>query len=88
MYKDSRLVDIGGRRLFTRVSGNGPTVVLNGGGGAAGTERLEGIEGEIANLPPSSITIAQDSVAVIRPQRHRPPSIWSWISMLFLKPST
>jgi len=50
MRGEGQLIDIGGRTLYTRVSGNGPTVVLNSGGGTEGVGAWPAIEPHLAEF--------------------------------------
>jgi pimeloyl-ACP methyl ester carboxylesterase len=50
MEGEGRLVDIGGRALFARISGRGPAVVFNSGAGREGTNNWEAIERRVSEF--------------------------------------
>jgi pimeloyl-ACP methyl ester carboxylesterase len=50
MEVDGRLVDIGGRILYARTAGRGPTVVLNSGAGREGTSNWGTIEQSVSEF--------------------------------------
>jgi pimeloyl-ACP methyl ester carboxylesterase len=50
MQDDGRLVDVGGRALFARISGRGPTVVLNSGAGREGVGSWGTIEPSVSEF--------------------------------------